>query len=446
MNELANYYAQPGSQLVVLYGRRDCRKEARIKEFIADKKCFYYRCRQVSAQEQLRMMGEEIGSQFQVKPQMNTYDAYFSSIESEDASKLVIVIDEAQFVLKRDEAFLKSILKLKAERLYQGHVFIILASSSIVWVEQELGCTFGEAAKKIDGMIKIGDCKFLEVVRAFPSLPVSECIKIYGAIGGVPGYMQAWNPRISFKENICNLVLTEGGYLFDMAQRLISSELRELSVYNTILSAIAQGYNKLNDLFLYTGFSRAKISVYMKNLSHFDIVEKVVSFETGGWDNAKKGIYQIKDTFVNFWYKFVFPHLSNLYLLSATEFYDRYIAGGLDTYLNRYFRDVCMEYLYLLNQLGRVPFPIHKMGTWVGKTGNIDIIAQSSDRRNIVCLCNWDKPQLTMQMYEDMYETMQKAKIKSDHFYLFSAKAFEPDLLQRAAEDTRFELIDMNEL
>ena len=105
-----------------------------------------------------------------------------------------------------------------------------------------------------------------------------------------------------------------------------------------------------------------------------------------------------------------------------------------------------MEYLYLLNQLGRVPFPIHKMGTWVGKTGNIDIIAQSSDRRNIVCLCNWDKPQLTMQMYEDMYETMQKAKIKSDHFYLFSAKAFEPDLLQRAAEDTRFELIDMNEL
>ena len=144
---------------------------------------------------------------------MNTYDAYFSSIESEDASKLVIVIDEAQFVLKRDEAFLKSILKLKAERLYQGHVFIILASSSIVWVEQELGCTFGEAAKKIDGMIKIGDFKFLEVVRAFPSLPVSECIKIYGAIGGVPGYMQAWNPRISFKENICNLVLTEGGCL-----------------------------------------------------------------------------------------------------------------------------------------------------------------------------------------------------------------------------------------
>ena len=77
-------------------------------------------------------------------------------------------------------------------------------------------------------------------------------------------------------------------------------------MYNTILSAIARGKNKLNDLFLDTGYSRAKISVYMKNLSHFDIVEKVVSFETGGWENAKKGVYQIKDTFVNFWFKFVF--------------------------------------------------------------------------------------------------------------------------------------------
>ena len=231
-----------------------------------------------------------------------------------------------------------------------------------------------------------------------------------------------------------------------MAERLISSELRELSVYNTILSAIAQGHNKLNDLFLTTGFSRAKISVYMKNLSHFDIVEKVVSFETGGWDNAKKGVYQIKDTYVNFWFKFVFPYLSDLYLMTPSAFYDAHIAKELDDYLSRYFRNVCMEYLQLLNQIGKVPFPIHKMGTWIGKTGNVDIVAQSSDRQNIVGLCNWKEPELTMQMCEDMYETMQKAKINSEHFYLFSAKSFEVDLVEHAKRDTRFELIDMNEL
>lgn len=31
-----------------------------------------------------------------------------------------------------------------------------------------------------------------------------------------------------------------------------------------------------------------------ENLSHFDIVEKVQSFQTGGWENAKKGYTRSK--------------------------------------------------------------------------------------------------------------------------------------------------------
>ena len=145
-------------------------------------------------------------------------------------------------------------------------------------------------------------------------------------------------------------------------------------------------------------------------------------------------------------FKFVFPHMSDLYLLKPYEFYDRYIAPELGTYLKRYFRNVCMEYMMLLNQMGRMPFPVHKIGTWVGKTGNIDIIAQSTDRRNIVGLCNWDQPQLTSQMCEELYQNMEKAKIRSEHIFLFSATRFEPMLAEHAKTDDRFELIDMNEL
>ncbi len=446
LNELEELYAREGNQLVILYGNLNCGKEELLKTFMRDKKSFYYRAREVSAQDQLTMMGAEIEKRFDVRLQKHTYDEYFNRIKSGDATKLVLVIDEMQYIMKKDADFLKSILKLKAKRLYPGPVMIILASSSIVWAEQNLKEVFGDETKKITATIKLQNMTFLEVVRAFPDLSVSECIQIYGVIGGVPGYMEQWDARLSFKENICKLVLSENGYLFHMAQNVISSELRELSVYNTILSAIAQGHNKLNDLFLYTGFSRAKISVYMKNLSHFDIIEKVVSFETGGWENAKKGVYQIKDTFVNFWFRFLFLHLSELYMMTPSDFYDKYIEKELDEYLTRYFRNVCMEYLQLLNQLGRVPFKIHKMGMWVGKTGTIDIIAQSSDRRNIVGLCNWNQPYLTMPMCEQMYDTMQKAKINSEHYYLFSAKAFEPELVEYVQKDSRFELIDMTEL
>lgn len=446
LKKLEDVYAKSGNQLVMLYGPMNCEKEALIQSFVKEKKFFYYRARKASEKEQKAMMGEEIAKKYDVRLQKYTYEEYFNRVKSGDPSKLVVVIDEFEQIAKRDPEFMESILKLKNRRLYPGPVMIILASSSIVWAEQDMAEVLGESASKFDEIIKIPNLNFLEVVRLFPEFSVSDSIKVYGVLGGVPGYLKHWDAKKNFKQNICDLILSENGRLFDMAERLVASELRELSVYNTILMAIAKGENKLNDLFLYTGYSRPKISVYMKNLSHFDIVEKVVSFETGGWDNAKKGVYRIKDTYVNFYYRFVYPHLSDLYVMSPEEFYDTYIKAELDEYLSRYFINVCMEYLTLLNQIRRLPIAVTKMGTWVGKTGNIDIIAQSGNRENIIGLCNWDKPRLTMAMCKELFASMKKAKISSSHIYLFSAKAFDADVIEMAKKDRRFELIDMNEL
>ena len=279
-----------------------------------------------------------------------------------------------------------------------------------------------------------------------PEYPVAECIKVYGIIGGVPGYINRWNAKQDLKTNICRLILSKNGYMFGAAEALIGASLRELSVYETILAHIAAGHDKLNDLYQQTGFSRAKISVYMKNLAAFDIIEKVVSFETGGWENAKKGIYRIKDNYVNFWFHFIYPHLSELYMMGTEEFYERYIAPGLDAYLNRYFTEVCMEYLGLLGVVGKLPLKVTKMGTWIGKEGNIDIIAQNEVRQNMVGLCNWEKPELTMAMCQELFETMKKAKIGTEYYFLFSAKGFAAEVTAMAEHDKRFILVDMNEL
>ena len=437
--KLEELYKTSGNQLVVMYGRKGCQKEQLIREFISDKKYFYYRCRQASALEQSNMMAREIENQFDVKLQKHTYEEYFSRVKTGNPSKLVVVIDEAQYIVKKDPEFAEAIKKLKNKRLYPGPVMIILASSSMVWVRQD-------AEELFKTSMKIEELNFLEVVRSFPTMSVPEIIKTYGVLGGVPAYLEKWDSNASFKENVCKLILSENGALFTEAEDIISSELRELSVYNTILATIARGQNKLNDLFHETGFSRAKISVYMKNLAQFDIVEKVISFETGGWDNAKKGVYQIKDTFVNFWFKFVYPNQSDLYTLSAEDFYDKYVEPDLDDYLNRYFRNVCMEYLMLLDQMEQLPFKVHKVGTWLGKTGTIDIIAQSTDRRNIIGFCNWTQPELTMDMCEKMAEAMDKARLSSAHYYLFSATSFEPALETYVTKDPRFKLINMNEL
>lgn len=447
LKELEKQFAESGNHLSVLYGREDSEKELLLKAFVQNKKFFYYRARQASAEEQLRQMGKEVAARFGVNLQKYTYEEYFNRVKSGGPEKLVIVIDEFQYIAKKDPAFFEAILKLRAKRLYPGPVQILLCSSAVAWVEKELADCVGEASyKKIDRSIKLTNLNFLEVVRALPEYPVSECIKVYGIIGGVPGYINRWNAKADIKTNICRLILSRNGYMYGAAEDLIGASLRELSVYETILSHIAAGHDKLNDLYKATGFSRAKISVYMKNLAAFDIIQKVISFETGGWDNAKKGIYRIRDNYVNFWFHFIYPHLSEFYMMGVEEFYDSYIAPGLDAYLDRYFAEVCMEYLGLLGVVGKLPLKIKRMGTWVGKEGNIDIIAQNEIRQNMVGLCNWEKPELTMEMCEELFENMKRAKISAEYYFLFSAKGFALEVTELAEEDKRFILVDMNEL
>ena len=446
LKKIEQQYEKNGNQLVVLYGREGCDKEALIRIFCKGKKFFYYRARKASAQEQCMQFGHEIEKQYTLSLSKYNYTEFFNRIRSGDASKLVVVIDEFQYIAKRDEEFLKAVLKLKAKKLYPGPVLIILSSSSVAWIEQELEQLLDDGMKKIDTMVKLDDLKFLDVVRSYPEYSVSDCVKAYGILGGVSSYINRWNSKKDIRSNICKHILLPNGFLFAEAERFIGSELRELAIYDTILAAIAAGHRKLNDLFNQTGFSRAKISVYMKNLAAFEVVEKVSSFETGGWENAQKGIYQIRSNYVNFWFRFIYPHLSDLYMMTPETFYDTYIEKELDDYMNRYFVQVCMEYLELLNMVEKLPIRIHKAGTWVGKTGNIDIIAQDSARNNLIGLCNWSKPQLTYEMCEKLFDTMKKAKLKSDHYYLFSAKSFDQQLLEAAKEDKRLVLVDMTQL
>ncbi len=134
----ANYEAK-GNSIVLLYGRDGCEKEAMLRVYLKDKRFFYYRARQASQLEQYRQMAAEVERIYDVKLQRGTYNEIFNRVKSGNASKLVVVIDEFQYIVKKNPEFMESIVKLRDKRLYPGPVQIILTSSDVAWVEQELG-------------------------------------------------------------------------------------------------------------------------------------------------------------------------------------------------------------------------------------------------------------------------------------------------------------------
>ncbi|MBR0429663.1 MAG: ATP-binding protein [Lachnospiraceae bacterium] len=446
LKELQKFYEKAGNGMVLLYGSNRSDKELLLRAFCKDKKVFYYRGRNASPAEQLRQMQAQIVSEFDVTLQKNTYEECFNRIKSGDSSKLVVVIDEFQTIAKKDPTFFESLIKLKKRQLYPGPVMIVLCNSSLLWTRRDMDECLGADAAAIDERFFLDEFHFLDIVRAFPKYSVAEAVRTYGILGGVPEYVNRWNGERSVKENVCSLILNPRGFLHHEAENYISGELRELAVYETILAAMARGNSKLNDLYHETGYSRAKISVYLKNLAAFDIVEKVVSFETGGWDNAMKGIYRIKNHFVEFWFRFIYPNQSALYMMSAEQFYDTYIASELDDYLDHAFVKVCREYLELMNMVDKCSIKVTRMGTWIGKNGTIDIIGADAEDDYVVGICNWNGAELTFDAYQELLGNMQQAKIHARTTYLFSATAFEERLQKLAQEETSLVLVDMTEL
>ena len=446
VKKLDAIYQSAGNNFVMLYGRLGCGKEALLDEFTTGKSYFYYRSRQCSDAKQLMYLDDQISSTYGKANGSANYEESFKKFSSKDGSKLIVIIDEAQYAIKKSNDLFESLVALKNKKLYPGKVMIMVVSSSLVWTENAFNEIVPDAKSVVDDVIKMENHSFLDVVRAFPSYSVAQCVSTYGIIGGVSDYLDRWNGRKSIKANVCENILSPTGYLYSAAEGYISSELRELSCYDTILGSIAAGNEKLNDLFEDTGYSRAKISVYMKNLAAFDVVDKVVSFETGGWDNTKKGIYRIVDPYVNFWFTFIYPHLSELISFTPEKFYDTFIEPKLDEYLQNYFVDVCREYLHLLNMVGQLPIKLSKIGTWLGKEGTIDVIGQSDNRENVVGICNWTEKLMGYESYEKLLESMKQARITANTIFLFSATRFDSKLIQLSKENNSIVLVDMTEL
>ena len=221
-------------------------------------------------------------------------------------------------------------------------------------------------------------------------------------------------------------------------------QLREPGVYNTIMASIADGSHKLNNLYLHTDFSRAKISVYLKNLIELELVEKVFSYDTAGKENVQKGIYRVSHPLVHFYYTYVYPYRSELEALSVGEFYNHYIMPDFRKYVNGYFKQVCRQHLSRLNDRKRLPIYLEMVGEWVGKAGELDIIAQDAQEHTLIGLCNWERP-TTYEDYEALLDCAKKAKINADYVYMYSAYRFDERLNLETKVRTNLKLIQISD-
>lgn len=431
LERLEAMYASERSGIIVLYGRSGIGKTTLIRRFLQGKNGVYYAARRVTAKEQFLCMTRE----WKTEDATEFYEA-LSSLYASHApeGKLILVLDEFRNLLEDSAEFLTAFLRFYAEHHGDGTVMTVLVSSSVSWVENEMAGVLGSAARLLSGFIKLKEFSFMELANYHKNSSVRENIYTGAVLGGVPAYLRLWKEKDSFKDNVMRLFLTEDAPLFSEAEHYLKKELRELSAYNTILAALAHGKYKLNDIYAQTGFSRAKISVYLKNLTEPDCTEKLFSFDNAEQRNVQKGLYRIREPFLRFWYRFIYPNLSEIAIGRGEQVYDTAIAPYLTEFVRESFSDVCGEYLQLMNRYEKLSGQYGSFGVWYGKLGKIDVVAKRDDGACLVGFCDCGEKPTGLEVLEGYVSVLESAGIRPTELYCFSMQGFTGEFERVAGE------------
>lgn len=450
--QLEDIYQSDRNNMVVLYGRRGIGKSVIAQEFIQDKPAVYYKARECTEKEQLLLLARELKKFPEDILSMDfCYKELLKSIVLSlitDGRKAVIVMDEFHFVTAGSISFLEALSELMTS---EKRVMLLFLSSSIHWVENCMVKELSTTAKCITSIIKLKELPFTDIVEYMPKSNIEQCVFCNASVGGVPKYLELWQDGKSFRDNIIRLFFKPDGALYLETEHFLKTELRELTAYNTILATIASGKIKLNDIFDHTGFSRAKISVYIKNLIQLDVVEKIFSYETGNRENILKGLYRIKDNYINFWYRFVYPNQSLIEQGKGKEVYEKCFLPSVSKYMRSYYSDVCLEFLKLLNQMKRLEAEYSNWGKWYGKDGILDVLAEDTNGNLIAAVCTFEDKPVGIDLFNSSKDLLKSAEIKVRELYLFAKNGFTRELNDLAgnvkgSSELKISLIELKDL
>ena len=444
---LNRYYESGRSNILVVYGHKNIEDTELISRFVENRRSICYLARSASEREQLFLWGRELHSQGANISENPTYSEIFEAgLSLTGKNSAIFIIRNFEYFLKMSDEFMKDLNEFITEHGKDRQILVLLMSHDINWVENSMVANLGKLAGSIADFRKIKPLSFAEIRANFSNMSYKDAVMTYSVLGGRTRLWKYFDGNLSFKENICKNLLNDDSFLFGEAIRLTEQNLRETSVYHTLLAEMARGVNKLNDLYHATGFSRAKISVYLKTLIHHDFVYKAYSFGNAGRENVMKGVYKIKDPMVGFFFRFIYPNESSLLQMPKEKFYDIFISAGMQDYIHDCFTTVCREYIFKLEERGQFPFEIGEEGEWIGKEGNIDFIAQSDTGDTALCMCFWGR-QATHADYVKLHSDARKARLEGDVIYLFSTGGFDAWLTDAAMKSSEsLKLIGIDEL
>ncbi len=363
-------------ELCVIYGRRRIGKTALSLESVRNQNFIYYLA---TEEDNLRKFKAVASKNLpQLKYIQLDWEALFNSLKNK-----IIIIDEFPNLIKENPKIVSLFQRIVDTILKDSHTKLILLGSSISLMESKVLSYQAPLFGRRTGEIKLKPLKIFQIKDFFPRSSLEELIEIYGFSDGIPFYLNKieypfWKWLDKEIKKIDTFLKTEVDFL-------MKYEFKDTSTYKKILEAIALGNTKLGEIKNYIGLKGADITPYLKNLIETEFIEKRTPILES--TKSRKGRYYLKDNFLSFWFRFIYP---NLTFIEEGIFSAREIKKEYNQYLGYVFEKISMD--FLIEKRKYLPFEFIKIGKQWGKekgiSYEIDIVATGKNEVGFF-ECKW---------------------------------------------------------
>lgn len=450
---LEEQFAESQATMVVIYGRRRIGKTALITEFIRDKRALYFLATEESEEQNRvtfqRQVAAFTGDELLGQVSVDNWDILFDRL-TQDGERLVVALDEFQYLGKANPAFPSVFQHLWDTMLSKRNVMVILCGSLISLMESQVLSYSSPLYGRRSAQICMRQIPF-RFYRDFFSENIArrELVELYSVTGGVPKYIESFKGVQDVYRGIEKSVLNSSSYLYDEPNFLLSKEVSEVGTYFSILRAVAEGNRKSGEIAAALNVKQTGLSKYLKVLERLDVLERVVPVTELNPEKSKKGLYRIKDNYLRFWFRFVFPQMGLLETGRRDEALKAIRRSFVDGQVVYVYEDVCRDRLWDLGAEGALPFMPERVGAWWGaRDVELDVVGLNAEEGRAVFGESkfWSKP-VGVSVLRHLEEQAQKALRdasfqryrKAPVYVIFSASGFTDDL--RALADERADVL-----
>lgn len=444
LDQLSRLYSSDHAELFVLYGRRRVGKTELLRAFCSDKPHLFFIATLCSDQEQLATFSQQVyGFNHSDVAQGFTFPSWEAAFRALDDLPMnprpIIVLDEFTYLISGNRAIPSILQKVWDEKLRNTQLVLVLCGSYIGMMETEV---LGYQATLYGRRTASTLLRPLDLPSSslfFPRYSPDEKLLAWAILGGMPYYLRTFTDQLDLFTNIRQQILNfQTGTLFSEPRLLLMEELREPRNYFSILRAIAQGRTRLNEIVQASGVGEVNsVSRYLDILQQMHLITRRVPATEGQPEKSKKGLYQIDDHFLRFWFRYVHPNQSGLDLGLSEAILEQRIRPDLDHFAATVFEEAAQMFIARLARAGRLTFIPERIGGWWDRNAEIDVLAISqTEGTALVGECKWSVNPVGTNGFEELKQKaillMHASEIKEVQYALFSRSGFTPALQDQA--------------